>query len=82
MSSSKVLKGVHQDGTWIRCAWDDCDRQGYELFKVLVHEHVGMACDEPGAEHIAFIFCTEKHKQYHLYSHIKYGAVAPGQSRV
>lgn len=79
MSSTRVLKGVRtSNGVWIKCAWDDCENQGFELHKSIEHEHTGRSCDEPGAEHISYIYCSDKHKQYHRYSHINYGQLPPG----
>lgn len=46
-------------GQWILCAWDECDRQGYELYKVRVRE---------GQTIIQYVFCSERHKQYWIES--------------
>jgi hypothetical protein len=80
---SRVLKGAQNraSGVHIKCAWDDCDRDGYDLFKFVEHEHEGVPCDYPGAEHVTYLFCTEDHKQYHRYSHIHYGQLPPGYRR-
>jgi hypothetical protein len=52
-------------GTFIMCAWSDCDRDGYELYKVTSHEHAqSIACDSSLAKHISYVFCSERHKQY------------------
>lgn len=81
MTSTKVMKGVHQNGIWIICAWDDCDAQGYELHKIVIHEHVGSPCDDPYSEHINFLFCSERHKMYHVNSHKNYGKLPAGYNK-
>jgi hypothetical protein len=75
-----IAKKVHSysSDTWINCAWFECDRQGYELYKIVTHEHVAMPCDDPRAEHIHFIFCTERHRQYFGHSHKNFGKLPPG----
>jgi hypothetical protein len=51
----------------IVCAWDECDRDGYELFKITQHEHAqSIHCDNPLARHPQFVFCSEQHKAYFL----------------
>jgi hypothetical protein len=41
----------------VMCAWDDCEKPGYELYKIRIRE---------GQKHVNFVFCTERHKQYWL----------------
>ena len=74
-------KGVFSfsSGEWIRCAWFECDQQGYELYKSVFHEHARtMRCDNPLSQHVNFIFCSERHKQYYLHSHVDMGNLPPG----
>lgn len=64
-------KVINRDrgGTFVACAWSDCDKDGLENHKVTVHEHArSIACDDSLAKHISYVFCTERHKQYHLAS--------------
>lgn len=54
-------------GTKVACAWDECDRDGFENNKVTAHEHaVSIPCWHDLAKHISYIFCTDRHKQYFL----------------
>lgn len=54
-------------GTYVCCAWDECDNDGFELYKVRMHEHAqSVGCDSSLAKHITYVFCTERHKQYFL----------------
>jgi hypothetical protein len=74
-------KGVFSfsSGTWIKCAWFECDLQGYELYKSVFHEHAReMPCDHPMSQHVNFIFCSERHKQYYRNSHIDMGNLPAG----
>lgn len=51
-------------GTYVICAWDTCEKTGYENNKVVVHE--GKSGQE--AKDITYVFCTERHKYYWLAS--------------
>ena len=51
------------------CCWDDCQRLGTTLHPVIVRE---------GKEKTIYIFCSERHRQYHINSHIAYGRLPPG----
>jgi hypothetical protein len=48
---------------------DFCDRDGYELYKVIVHS---------GTDHISYVFCTERHRQYFIHSHRALGELPAG----
>lgn len=75
-TAKKVLS--FSSGTWITCAWFECQRQGYELYKTVLHDHAPL----PGAcewgDHVNFIFCSERHKQYFVHSHRQMGQLPPG----
>lgn len=51
-------------GIPIKCAWDDCERPGYDEIKVVVKE--------PTKE-LHYIFCSDRHKGYHIHGHQAYG---------
>lgn len=54
-------------GTFVCCAWDECDKDGFEIFKVRAHEHAhSISCYSDLAKHINYVFCSERHKQYWL----------------
>lgn len=73
----KVLS--FSSGTWIKCNWFECDKPGYELHKTVFHEHAkNIACHDPRAGHVNFIFCSERHRQLYLHSHISLGDLPPG----
>lgn len=61
----KKIINHDRGGTFVVCAWDECDRDGYQLYSVRMHEHVAsIPCDSGSAKHITYVFCTERHKQY------------------
>lgn len=75
--AKKVLS--FSSGTWIACAWFECQRPGYELYKAIFHEHAReLACDSPMSEHVNFIFCSERHKQLFRNSHLTFGQLPAG----
>ena len=64
---AKYIINHDQGGTKVVCAWDECDRPGYELYKVRQHEHAhSIPCDSQLGKHITFVFCSERHKQLWL----------------
>lgn len=67
---------------WITCVWchmQGQERPGYELYKTVFHEHAKwLRCDHPLANHINFVFCCERHRQYYLHSHISLGDLPDG----
>lgn len=76
-----VARKVHSysSDTWIGCCWFGCEKQGFELYKTVFHEHSrSLTCGNPMAEHVNFIFCTERHKQYFINSRQNFGKLPPG----
>jgi hypothetical protein len=70
-------------GTWITCAWFECDRQGFELHKSVFHEHDRrLPCDHPLSGHVNFLFCSERHKRFYANSHIALGRLPAGYRTV
>jgi hypothetical protein len=64
---AKYVINNDRGGTKVVCAWDECDRPGYEMHKVRVHEHAGSAdCGSPAAKHINYVFCSDRHRMYWL----------------
>jgi hypothetical protein len=51
-------------GTYVMCAWDTCERDGYETFKCVERDST------QGYElrTITYVFCTERHRQYFINS--------------
>lgn len=73
----KVLS--RSSDTWILCAWFECDRQGFELYKTILHEHSrSLPCDSMFSEHVNFVFCSERHKMLYVHSHKAFGQLPPG----
>jgi hypothetical protein len=56
-------------GNAILCAWDDCPNPGYDEIKILVRE-------SRTTKTLHYIFCSEKHKRYHLIGHHAYGRLS------
>jgi hypothetical protein len=72
-----VINLDHQGDRHVMCAWDECDRDGYELHKVVVND----AADGYPPRYMRFVFCSERHKMYWVNSHKKYGDLPPGYKR-
>jgi hypothetical protein len=56
----KVINFDHGGSKHVMCAWDTCEKDGYESHKIVTHEN------SPGYESktITYIFCSESHKDY------------------
>lgn len=61
-------------GLPILCAWDTCDRIGYDEHKFIVRE--GQRGTK-GFKELHYIFCTDAHKRLHMASHHSYGKLHP-----
>lgn len=55
-------------GNPISCAWDDCQKYGYDEIKVVV--------SEPAGKKLHYIFCSDLHKRLHINGHHAYGKAA------
>lgn len=79
-NSKKVLS--FSSGTYIRCVWHALqgeDKPGFELYKSVFHEHARqLPCDHPLSNHVNFVFCSERCRQYYLHSHIDMGNLPSG----
>jgi hypothetical protein len=61
----RVINLDHGGDRRVMCAWDVCEKEGYELYKVVVHDHADrIPCDSLMAKHISYVFCCERHKAY------------------
>ncbi len=75
---SKPVINLDHDGTrHIMCAWDTCERDGYELHKVVTNN----AAPGKPPNLLRYVFCTERHKMYWVNSHRSYGNLPPGYAR-
>lgn len=53
-----------ETGNRILCAWDDCEKPGYDEIKIIVREP---------QKTLHYIFCSERHKRYQINGHQSYG---------
>lgn len=78
--AKKVLSS--SSGLWIKCCWFECERDGYELYKAVFHEHAKeLHCSHPMSEHVNFVFCSERCRQYYLHSHVQMGQLPAGYKK-
>lgn len=71
-----VINLDHAGDRHVMCAWDECEKDGYELHKARVN--YGTA----GQPHVvSHVFCCENHKQYWINSVNSYGNLPPGYRR-
>lgn len=72
----KVINLDHQGDKKVMCAWDDCERDGFDLYKCTVNY------GKPGYDPqiVKYVFCTERHRQYWINSHRKYGNLPSGSA--
>lgn len=78
--AKKVLSS--STGEWIVCCWFECQKPGYELYKAVFHEHAKeLACHHPQSQHVNFVFCSERCRQYYLHSHVSMGNLPPGYQK-
>jgi hypothetical protein len=62
-------------GTYVMCAWDTCERDGYEMYKAIEHQSSASGGD------VTFVFCSERHKQYFLHSTVRANDLPPGYKK-
>lgn len=75
-----VDKAHAGDTVWLRCCWDDCDRDATTLHKTMFHDHAkALGCDDWRSKHLWYTFCSERHRQLFLNAHISYGNLPLGE---
>jgi hypothetical protein len=57
----KIINHDSGVGRKIICSWDTCEKDGYEMYKVVVH--MG---NERGERTMNYVFCSDRHKYYWL----------------
>ena len=65
-----ILREGARIGNNAQCCWDECDADGYDLYKARVRD------TGPGVEPAVFtwfLFCSERHKQYWVDSYLHPG---------
>lgn len=70
----KVINLDHDGSKHVMCAWDTCEKDGFENNKVVAHE--GAKGYE--TKDITYVFCSERHKQYWLHSTVSCNNLPPG----
>lgn len=73
----KVINLDHAGDRYICCAWDDCEKDGYETNKV----RVNTAAPGEDPNYIQYVFCTERHRQYWIHSIRSVNNLPPGYKR-
>jgi hypothetical protein len=74
-----VINLDHAGDRHVTCAWDDCEKDGYDLHQVRIN--YGKAATPHVVKHV---FCSEKHKQYFIESARgpgRHGKLPPGYAR-
>jgi hypothetical protein len=75
-----VDKANRGETLWLLCCWEDCERQGVQAHKTFSHDHArGLRCDSAMSKHSWFVFCSERHRQLFLNSHISKGNLPTGE---
>jgi hypothetical protein len=73
----KVINLDHDGNRHVMCAWDTCERDGFEMYKVRVKTHnpdfaevtiLPNGVVMPNERYMNYVFCSERHKQYWLAS--------------
>jgi hypothetical protein len=61
---AKKVINFDRGGTNVMCAWDTCEKDGYEMYKTVEHDA------NAGYERrdITYVFCSERHRQYWINS--------------
>lgn len=64
---AKYVINHDRGGTRVVCAWDECDKDGFDNNRVRQHEHArSIPCDSGLAKHVTFVFCSDRHRLYWL----------------
>jgi hypothetical protein len=77
LSMDKAARG---ETAWLLCCWDDCQKQGVDSHKTRLHDHnTRVRCDDIMARHVWYVFCSERHRQLFLHSHVDNGKLPVGE---
>ncbi len=72
----KVINLDHAGDRKVMCAWDLCEKDGYDLHQVRIN--YGTPVFPRVVKHV---FCTERHKQMWINNRRDYGNLPPGFRR-
>lgn len=61
---------------YVMCAWDTCEKDGYEMYKVI--QETGAVYRGAPPRPLSYVFCSERHRQYFLNDRRSYGNPEPG----
>jgi hypothetical protein len=61
----KIINHDSGTGRKIICAWDTCERDSFELYKVRVKTHAD-GSDGSDLRYMNYTFCSDRHKAYWL----------------
>lgn len=64
----KTMVRNPETGVPLKCAWDDCEKPGYDEIKLIVKEP---------QKNLHYIFCSEIHKRFQIHGHHEYGKLNP-----
>ena len=82
MNGKRILnidKAQRGETVWLQCCWDDCEKHAVSLHKARFHDHNrGVRCEAEEAKHPIYTFCSERHRQLFLHSHISNGNLPTG----
>lgn len=74
----KKIINHDRGGTYVLCAWDTCEKPGYEMYKCVEHDSTpGYGEDKT----LTYVFCSERHRQYFIHSVIRANDLPPGFKR-
>jgi hypothetical protein len=71
-----VINLDHGGSKHIMCAWDDCENDGFEMYKLRIN--YGKA-ETP--HYVMHVFCSDRHKDYFINSarrDVGHGKLPPG----
>lgn len=60
----KKVLNMDRGGTNVMCAWDSCERDGFQNISVRTRN----SADGYEIKYMTYVFCTERHKAYWLES--------------
>jgi hypothetical protein len=77
-------KAINHDrgGTYVMCGWDDCTKDGYEMYKAVEFLGYEPIIWEGRIQYLTktltFIFCSQRHKDYFQHSTVRANMLPPG----
>jgi len=72
----RVINLDHAGSKHVMCAWDDCENDGFEMYKLRIN--YGRA---KTPHYVNVVFCSDRHKDYYIHAarnDASYGRLPPG----